>query len=160
MKFKRQISLRRLLGAVTIVASVLALATAYPIATAELVTVNLLLIAPSAIVFGIAYWLSKNRRRTTILLFTGIFLGNLFAPSLFVSWDLPPTFWDRFRINFDTIGLFMFGGAIIATVVDLLPFWPNNEKQVLNERLAKYKSDPTNVITEEQLRSELSNRRT
>ena len=130
---KHQFSLRRLLIAVTIISSVLALALTFPVATAELVTVNLLLIAPAGIVFSIAFWLSKNRRRTTIILIAGILLGWLLAPKLFVSWSRPPTFWDEFRIDFDTIGLFMFGGAIAAAVLDfivtLATHKPNTEQR-------------------------------
>ncbi|MEL7500577.1 MAG: hypothetical protein AAFN77_23495 [Planctomycetota bacterium] len=117
---KHQFSLRRMLIAVTIVGAVLAVAISFPIATAEWVTVNLLLIAPSAFVFNAAVWFSKNRQRTTIMLIGGVFLGWLISPKLFVSWSRPPTFWDEFNIDFDTIGLFMFGGAIAAAVLDII----------------------------------------
>lgn len=117
---KRQLSLRRLLVVATIVTPLLAFAALYPVATAELVTVNLLLVAPAAIVFGVACWLSNNKRRTIVVLCTGIFFGWLLTPKLFVNWSRAPTFWDEFKIDFNTTGIFMLGGAVTAFAVDLI----------------------------------------
>ena len=134
---KYQFSLRRLLIAVTIISSVLALTLAFPIAIAELVTVNLLLIAPAGIVFGIAFWLSKNRRRTSIIMIAGIVLGWFLAPKLFVSWSGPPTFWDRFRVDFDTIGVFMFGGAFTAAFLDFIVTRVTHNPKAKQRRITK-----------------------
>ncbi len=54
---------------------------------------------------------------------------------------------------------------VVSAIWDNLPddlsyLMPDSEKQILDARLAKYKADPTNVITEEELRDELRNRRT
>ena len=52
---------------------------------------------------------------------------------------------------------------VVSAIWDNLPddlsyFMPDSEKQILDARLAKHLADPTNVITEEELRTELRNR--
>lgn len=42
---------------------------------------------------------------------------------------------------------------------DVADLMPPSEKRILDERLAKYRADPDNVITEQELKDELNNRR-
>ena len=53
---------------------------------------------------------------------------------------------------------------VVSAIWDNLPddlsyFMPDSEKQILDARMAKYLANPTNVITEEELKIELRNRR-
>ena len=102
------------------VAAVLAIVQAYPVLIAELITVNFLLAAPAALVLLVRLWFSSNRRRSLIIIGISIFIGWLISPYIYVSWSRPPTFWDRFRVDFYSIGMFMLTGAIVGTMLDLL----------------------------------------
>ena len=105
---------------VTVVAVVLALARAFPVFVVQFVTVNLLPAAPALSVLSVATWLSNNRRRTLIVIGGAIFVGWLISPYIYVYWSRPPTFWDRFWVDFYSIGMFMFGGAIIGAILDMM----------------------------------------
>jgi len=102
------------------VAAVLAIVQAYPVLVAELITVNLLLAAPAILVLLVALWLSGNRRRSLVVIGTSIIIGWLISPYIYVSWSRPPTFWDRFRVDFYSIGMFMLAGAIVGTMLDFM----------------------------------------
>ena len=115
---KSQFSLRRFFFYITFLAGVLGVALAFPVATGS-VTVKLLLVLPTLIVASLAYWLSRNRRLTLIVVAAGAFAGWLVAPRILVNWGRPPTFWDHFLIDFNTVGIFAAGGALIFALIEL-----------------------------------------
>ena len=114
---KNQYSLRRLFTNMTVLCVVLAIAIKFPIGTARFTT-TLLLFAPCLTVAAIACWLSHNRRRTLFVVLVGGFIGFLIAPRMFVSWARPPTFWDRFLIDFRTAGIFSGCSAFVFAVLE------------------------------------------
>ena len=116
---KQTFTLRRMMRVVAVVAVVMAFTQAYPVLAAQLV-VNLLLAAPALIVLSVATWLSPNRRQSLIVIGLAIFAGWLISPYIYVSWSRPPTFWDRFKVDFNSIGLFMIGGAFVGVVMDMI----------------------------------------
>ena len=109
-----------MLRGIAIVAVVLSLTQAYPVLVAELVTMNLLLAAPALAVFVVAALLSRNRRRTMLVVGISILIGWLISPTVYVSWSRPPTFFDRFRVDFYSIWMFMLCAAIAGSILDLL----------------------------------------
>ena len=114
---KSQYSLRRLLCNVAAICVVLGCAIKYPIPTAILTT-KLLLFAPALTVTLIACWLSKNRKRTALVVLTGAIIGWLLSPTIFVSWSRPPTFLDHFLIDFNTVGVFSGVGALVFAMLE------------------------------------------
>ena len=42
---------------------------------------------------------------------------------------------------------------------DVVELMPESEKEILRQRLEKYRADPSNVITEQELKEELASRR-
>ena len=116
---KQTFTLRRMMKVVAVVAVVVAFIQAYPVLAAQLV-VNLLLAAPALIVLSVATWLSPNPRQSLIVIGLAIFAGWLISPYIYVSWSRPPTFWDRFKVDFNSIGLFMIGGAFVGVVMDMI----------------------------------------
>ena len=118
---KHQYSLRRLICALTVLSVVFAISAAYPVFVAEVITVNLLLCAPALLVLAIAVWNSKNPRRTLCIVLVGIFVAWFTAPRLMVNWgSYLPTFWDRFKVDFDTISVWVACGAVIAAGLDAI----------------------------------------
>ena len=111
-------SLGRVLMLLAIVGPLLGLSLFFPDAMADLVVARLLLIAPAAVVCGIAFYLSTTRLRTSILLIVGILAGWMLAPQVLVNWGRPPSFWEEFRFDLDTVGIFVLGGALVAAVLD------------------------------------------
>ncbi len=109
--FRAQFSLSRMLIVTTIFCVVLAIALKYPGATNSL-TLNVLLFAPAMAVAGIACWLSGNWRHTLFVAVVGMIVGWLCAPCLFVNFGRSPTFWDKFMIDFHTIGISTAMGAL------------------------------------------------
>lgn len=115
---KQQYSLRRLLVCTVLFFGVLAAAVNFPILVASLITTKLLLFAPAIGVGAVAMWISRNRRRTLTVVFIGAFAGSLFAPSIMVTRVIPPTFWDHFLIDFNTIGIFSGVWALVFAILE------------------------------------------
>ena len=114
----RQFTIRRMMFATAILAAVVALVRAYPVVIAELVTVNLLLVAPAAIVLLLAVGISRNRRRTFIVVGIFILVGWALSPTIHIGGARPPTFWYRFKVDFYSIGMFMLGGAVAGAMLE------------------------------------------
>ena len=58
--------------------------------------------------------------RTMLVVGISILIGWLISPTVYVSWSRPPTFFDRFRVDFYSIGMFMLCAAIAGSILDLL----------------------------------------
>ena len=113
MKF----SLKKLLINAAVLCVVLGVALAFPVAMAS-VTVKLLLVAPTLGVAALASWLSRNRRLTLIVVAAGAFAGWILAPRVLTTWGRPPTFWDHFLIDFDTVGVYAAAGAFVFALIE------------------------------------------
>lgn len=122
----KQFTLRRLLVNVTVLSVVLALVGAFPDAMLSL-TLLLILYAPAAVIVAAACFYSNLKWQTFYVVFGGALLGWILAPRMIVDWESPPTFWQIFKIDLQTIGVSAAIGAFIASVVDLK--WIRSKKR-------------------------------
>ena len=137
--FRAQFSLSRMLIVTTIFCVVLAIALKYPGATNSF-TLNVLLFAPAMSVAGIACWLSQNWRHTLFVTTVGMIAGWTFAPCVFVNFGRSPTFWDKFMIDFHTIGISTALGALFFAkleriIIAVQSSRPRNRKSSLQDAL-------------------------
>ena len=118
MKLERnQFTLRRLLINVTVLALVLAFATAYPRATLS-TTLTLFLFSPAIVISTFTIWRSPRRGRTIAWLLVGLLIAGLLTPKVMANWVRPPTFWEVFMLDFSNIGIGTGLGTFVAAVID------------------------------------------
>jgi hypothetical protein len=113
----QQFTLRRLFINMSVVCVVLAFAVTFPRLALSL-TLLLLLYLPALIVLGIACYFSTKPKRTSLIVSVGAIVSWILSPRMFVSWGEPPTFWDLFMVDFQTVGVFTAFGALVFAVLD------------------------------------------
>lgn len=114
---KHQFTLRYLLLYVTVLASVLGVATAFP-ADALSLTLLLLVFSPALIISTFAIWRSARCRITVAWIAAAVLIALLQTPAIMYARPPLRTIWDSFMLDFTSIGLSIACASLMAALVD------------------------------------------